>query len=70
MAEEAGIPEVAASLRAAADETAANATAVDVTVRAVERAAADADRAADQLSYATQQAKVALYGVPIASGAQ
>lgn len=64
MAEQAGACEVAASLRAAAEQATASANAVDAAVRAFVEATLDADHATDRLVYATRQADDALNQVP------
>ncbi|MPZ85236.1 MAG: hypothetical protein GEV28_34550 [Actinophytocola sp.] len=59
-ADAAGAHDVAAPLREAAAEMTAKADAVDAAVRAFGNAAADADYAAERLSYATREAERAL----------
>lgn len=59
-ADKAGAHDLAASLRVAAAEATAKATAVDDHVRAFEDAAAEADHAVEKLIYAMSEAGAAL----------
>jgi hypothetical protein len=59
-AETAGAADVAASLRKVATEASAKADAVDAAVQAFENAAAEADQAAEKLTFATDEAETAL----------
>jgi hypothetical protein len=64
----AGIPDIAASLLKAAEETATTADAVDAAIQAVQAASVDADRAVDQLVYVTQLADTSLREVSDGAG--